>query len=62
MADMWGMEARSGPERVAQAWLMGGDPDEAIAFVHRQSSVALRAKLELWLAQRMLDQAGAPNI
>jgi len=62
IAEMWSTEARWGPERVAQAWLMAGDPDEAIAFVHREKSAGLRAKLELSLAQRMLDQAGAPNI
>ncbi len=61
-ADVWSTEARSGPDTVAQAWLRAGNPDEAIALIRREKSGSSRAKSELWLAQRMLDQAGAPNI
>jgi hypothetical protein len=46
---------------IATAWLEADEPGEAIAFSHRIESVKARIATQLFVAQRLLDEAGAPN-
>ena len=62
IAKFWSEAGPNGAGEVMRAWLDAGQPDEAIAVAHGIHNTPQRAKMELWLAQEMLDQAGAPNI
>jgi hypothetical protein len=61
VAILWEKQDPNSADQIANAWFTAGGPDEALAFVKGIPDNAKRAKLELALAQRMLDRAGAPN-
>lgn len=62
IANLWRTADRNADSYIMRAWFQAGEADEAIAFARSIENTAERAKMEFWLAQLMLDDAGAPNI
>ena len=61
VAERWKtMDKRSSID-IVDAWTFAGKPEEAIAFARSIENTPERVKTQLALAQRLLDQAGAPN-